>query len=575
MVTYDIIIVGGSLGGCAAALAAGAGQFSVCLLESSGWLGGQYSAQGVTKPDENRYTSTIGSTAAYRSFQHAVRAFYRGNYHLSARGQTQPTLNPGGAYPGFSTQPRVAHQTLLQELQSMPNVHVRLNTRVTGASVQDDRVQSLTTVDANGWAATYNAQYFLDATDLGELLPLANVEYSLGAEGRGDTNEPDAPDEPHADWIQPITVVVALERRPLGENHTIAKPANYDDLKAQQQYTQKDGYIEKVFRVPVDLWSYRRYIDATNFSDPSFPFDLSMLNMGANDCQSATIPTEDPARDAAIIEDARQASLGFVYWLQTECPRDDGSGNGYPNLRVRPDEFGTADGTAALPYIRESRRIKAQYTIVQQDLDSGYNAGPRAKNYHDSCGIGFYGGLDIHGLNSVGMPQQFIGIKPFEIPLRALIPVRVTNVLAACKNLGVTHITNGAYRLHPVEWNAGEAAGALALYALDKNVTPASVPNDANLLRAFQQRLLARGVPLFWWTDITFGDAAYAAAHLVGVAGIMSGESSTSMDFQPSDPFGDSAKAAVEYKLGRSLNWPAGDLTRAQAAQWICTQLGA
>ncbi len=573
MVTYDVIIVGGSLGGCAAALAAGTGQFSVCLLEASGWLGGQYSAQGVTKPDESRYTATVGSTAAYRSFQHAVRAFYRNNYQLSPRGHNQPSLNPGGPFPGFSAQPRVAHQILLQELQAMPNVHVRMNTRVTSATVQDDTLQSLTTVDGNGWQATYNAQYFLDATDLGDLLPLANVEYSLGAEAQSDTNEPNAPADARPDWIQPITVVVALERRPLGEDHTIAKPANYDQLKAQQQYTQKDGYISKVFQVPVDLWTYRRYIDATNFDDPAFPFDLSMLNVGANDCQSATIPTGDPARDAAIVQDARSVSLGFVYWLQTECTRDDGSGNGYPNIRVRPDEFGTPDGAAPQPYIRESRRIKAQYTIVQQDLDADYNASARAKNYHDSCGIGFYGGLDIHGLNSVGMAQQFISIKPFEIPVRALVPVRVRNVLAACKNLGVTHITNGAYRLHPVEWNVGEAAGALALYALDRNVTPANVPNDAGMLREYQQRLLARGVPLFWWTDIAFGDPAYAAAHLVGVAGIMSGES-MSMDFQPNDTFGDSAKAAVEYNLGRSLNWPPGDLTRAQAAQWILTQLG-
>jgi hypothetical protein len=574
MVTYDVVIVGGSLGGCAAALAAGAGRFSVCLLESSGWLGGQYSAQGVTKPDESRYTPTVGSTFAYRTFQHDVRAFYRNNYKLSAQGQNQPTLNPGGAYPGFSTQPGVAHRILLQQLQAMPNVHVRLNTRVTAANVASDTVQSLTAVDANGYPATYQGQYFLDATDLGELLPLANVEYVLGAESRSQTGEPNAPDQPQPGWIQPITVVVALERRPAGENHTIAMPANYDQLKTQQRYTCVDGYISKMFQTPVDLWSYRRYVDAANFDDPALACDLSMLNVAANDCQSATIPTGDASRDAAVIEAARQASLGFVYWLQTECPRDDGSGNGYPNLRVRPDEFGTSDGTAAQPYIRESRRIKAQYTIVQQDLDSNVCAGSRAKNYHDSCGIGFYGGCDVHGLSCVGMAEQFIGIKPFEIPVRALIPIRVRNVLAACKNLGVTHITNGAYRLHPVEWNVGEAAGALALFALDKGVVPANVPNNAGLLLAYQQLLLARGVPLFWWTDITFGEPAYAAAHIVGVAGIMSGESS-SMDFQPNDLFGSAAKSAVESNLGRTLNWPAGDMTRAQAAQWIVSQLGA
>jgi hypothetical protein len=570
--TYDIVIVGGSLGGCAAALSAASSKYTVCLLEASGWLGGQYSAQGVTKPDESSYTPTVGSTASYRGFQHNVRAFYRNNYRLSASGQGQPTFNAGGPYPGFATEPKAAHQALLQELQALANVHVRLNTSVTSAQTDGDVVQSVTAVGSDGVETTYVAQYFLDATDLGDLVPLAGVEYNLGAESKSDTNEAAAPPVARPDWIQPITVVVALERRPDGEDHTIAKPPNYDALKATQKYTIVDGYISKVFVPGEDVWSYRRYICATNFNDPTFPCDLSMLNMGANDFQGGTLPTGSAAGDAAIIAGACQASLGYVYWLQTEVPRDDGSGAGYPNLKVRGDDFGTADGTAALPYIRESRRIKAQYRIVQQDLDKASNPGPRGKNYDDSCGIGFYGGLDIHGNDAVGMEQQYLYIWPFEIPLRALIPIRVKNLLAACKNLGATHITNGAYRLHPVEWNTGEAAGALAAFALDNNVQPAAVPGNQALLRSLQRRLLARGMPLFWWTDITNGDQAFTAVHLIGVAGIMSGES-TSMDFKPNDDFGDDAKAAVESNLGRSLNWPPTAMTRAQAAQWIVQQL--
>ena len=48
---------------------------------------------------------------------------------------------------------------------------------------------------------------------------------------------------------------------------------------------------------------------------------------------------------------------------------------------------------------------------------------------------------------------------PFEIPLGALLPQRVTNLIPAGKTIGTTHITNGCYRLHPVEWNIGEVAG--------------------------------------------------------------------------------------------------------------------
>jgi hypothetical protein len=572
-VDYDVLIAGGSFGGCAAALAAATAGHSVCLIESSAWLGGQYSAQGVTKPDETTYTPTIGSTATYRAFQHAVRAFYRNNYRLSSSGGAQPTFDPGGDYPGFSAEPLVVHQVLWQQLQALRWVHVRLNLRVTAATMGGDALQSITAVDPNGVSTAFTARYFLDATDLGDLIDMAGVEHVIGAESKADTNEPKAPDVAHPDWIQPITMVVALERRPDGENHTISKPAAYETLKAQQNYTVVDGYIKKMFAQPVDMWAYRRYIRASNFNDPAFPCDLSMLNMGANDYQGATLPSGNSARDAQIIAAARQASLGYVYWLQTELPRDDGSGLGYPNLKVRPDQFGTPDGTSAQPYIRESRRIKAQYTIVQQDLDQSFNPGPRAKNYDDSCGIGDYGALDIHGLRGIGMPGDWIPIKPFEIPLRSLIPIRVTNLLPACKNIGTTHITNGAYRLHPVEWNVGEAAGMLAAFALTSNVPARGVAANEASLRAFQKQLLARGVPLFWWTDVHFGDAWFTAAHLVGVAGIMSGETS-SMNFQPNDPFDDAAKAAVDSNLGRALNWPATAMTRAQAAQLIAAQLG-
>ena len=87
---------------------------------------------------------------------------------------------------------------------------------------------------------------------------------------------------------------------------------------------------------------------------------------------------------------------------------------------------------------------------------------------------------------------------PFQIPLGALLPRRVENLLPACKNLGVTHITNGCYRLHPVEWNIGEAAGALAAFCLERKEPPRQVRKSKKLLEDFQKRLRDRGVELQW-----------------------------------------------------------------------------
>jgi hypothetical protein len=74
----------------------------------------------------------------------------------------------------------------------------------------------------------------------------------------------------------------------------------------------------------------------------------------------------------------------------------------------------------------------------------------------------------------------------------------VENVLPACKNLGVTHITNGCYRLHPVEWNIGEAAGLLAAFSLQRGIVPRQARHSADLLHDFQKLLIAQGIELEW-----------------------------------------------------------------------------
>ena len=80
----------------------------------------------------------------------------------------------------------------------------------------------------------------------------------------------------------------------------------------------------------------------------------------------------------------------------------------------------------------------------------------------------------------------------------ALLPKRVENLIPACKNIGTTHITNGCYRLHPVEWNIGEAAGSLAAYAVERKTSPRAIRNSKPLLEDFQRQLIQGGMELAW-----------------------------------------------------------------------------
>jgi hypothetical protein len=186
----------------------------------------------------------------------------------------------------------------------------------------------------------------------------------------------------------------------------------------------------------------------------------------------------------------------FLYWLQTDAPRPDG-GTGYPELRLCPDVLGTPDGLAAAAYIRESRRIAAEFTVLETHI--GVEARPgadRAEPFPDTVGVGCYR-IDLHP-STAGRGYLDIATYPFQIPLGALLPQRLDNVLAAGKCLGVTHITNGCYRLHPVEWNVGEGAGALAAYCLDRRTRPRAVRADPTLLADFQASLISLGVQLHW-----------------------------------------------------------------------------
>ena len=123
----------------------------------------------------------------------------------------------------------------------------------------------------------------------------------------------------------------------------------------------------------------------------------------------------------------------------------------------------------------------------------------KAAFFHDSVGIGYYP-IDLHP--STGM-QNYIDMDAlrFQIPLGALLPIRMKNLIPANKNIGTTHITNGCYRLHPVEWNIGEAVGELLSFSMDNRYTPHQVREQQAVLSDFQLRLRSRGIEPEWPSD--------------------------------------------------------------------------
>jgi hypothetical protein len=513
----DVVIVGGGTGGCAAALAAAKMGKRVIMTEETLWIGGQFTSQAVP-PDEHKWIEQFGCTRSYRAFRNGVRDYYRSNMPLTTSARASAFLNPGnGNVSRLSHEPRTALAVLQQMLA--PYIHsgrlvVLLRCKLSSAIASGDRVHTVTVNhldDEDKWILT--APYFLDATECGDLLPMAGVEYVTGAESKQETGEPHAL-EGNADPqdMQAITHCFAMDYIE-GENHTIEKPRDYEFWRNYQadfwpgkqlgmlvpHFITLEPTQFSIFPLDglFDLWRYRRIIDKTNFVPNTYESDITLVNWIMNDYWIGSIIDVTEEERQHHLEGAKQLSFSLLYWMQTEAPRPDGT-IGYPGLRLRKDVVGTEDGLAMHPYIRESRRIRAEFTILEQHLSPVSRGNQGAMPYADSVGIGCYR-IDLHPSTA---QRSYIDspVHPFQIPLGSLIPIRVNNLLAACKNIGTTHITNGCYRLHPVEWNIGEAAGYLAAFCLEKNVEPRQVRNNETLLADFQQMLVAEGIELQWPT---------------------------------------------------------------------------
>lgn len=520
----DVVIIGGGFGGCAAALAACRNGLNVVMTEETDWIGGQVSQQGVP-PDEHPWIETHGASASYRTFRNKVREYYRRNYPLTDEARACEFLNPGdGLVSRLCHEPIVSEAVLTEMLLpylSTGKLKLLLRYKARYAEMKGDSIRAVEVYcKETGHSMALSAPYFVDATECGDLLPLTQTEYVTGAEAKSETNELHAAAEAMPMNNQAFTVCFAMDYVP-GANLTIDKPADYAfwhdyipslkpawsgrlidlsypdpiTLKTRQTGFHPEGKELRVF----NLWNYRRIISRKNFTPGLYSGDITIVNWPQNDYLLGNLLDVPEVEFEKHIAQAKQLNLSLFYWLQTEAPRPDG-GMGWPGLRLRGDVLGTDDGMAKYPYIREARRIKALFTVTEEHVGKENRklatGETRVAEFYDSIGIGYYR-IDLHP--SFG-GDNYIDIDslPFQIPLGALIPQRVDNLLPACKNIGTTHITNGCYRLHPVEWSVGEAVGMLLAYAKEKKVLPRTVRENRTLLSDFQQRIQSQGAEIGW-----------------------------------------------------------------------------
>ena len=513
--TCDVLVVGGGLGGVAAAEALAGRGVSVILTEPTAMLGGQLTAQGVACPDENSYIEKepgVG-TRTYRELRERLRAKYA----------AMPGIKPGRAQnvgqcwvSRLSGEPKVWEEVIREQLAPL---HGAGGIRQILTRNQLVRVQRYAHSGRYHFADFVNldtgritrvaAHYLLDATEMGDGIAAAGLPWTVGQESQSDHQESAAPEREQLDWVQSFTYCFAVRWQPQGPHATVPKPAEYEYFKSLGEYTLGYDYSDDRGRVYYQVfskvpggggpfWTYRRLIAASSFiNSVKHSQDLALINWRGNDFHEEN-PIGKPLIDQLrILQRGKAFAQGFLYWLQTECPRDDG-GTGYPEMQLDLEAMGSSDGYALHPYIRESRRMQSIFTLSQNHLapDPSKPSKKWGEEFPDTVGIALYA-MDIHPAKG---EKPFLSRSlPYHLPLGSFIaPAGPTNVLPAAKNFGATRLALSSARMHPTEWLVGEVAGHLAAFCLKHDLHPRSVRADPARLAEFQAELVAAGIPIRW-----------------------------------------------------------------------------
>lgn len=519
-------VIGASLGGVMAAWQLCRAGVKTILTSEFPWIGGQLTSQAVP-PDEHRYIESFGASASYMAFRRAVRAHYRAQDNFVDNTSMTEGCNPGDGWVSrLCFEPAAAEQYLRGLLQPFidKGVLTLLETVRPVAATRSERIIASVNLQNEEDTARIDvhADYFLDGTDTGALLALADLPYRLGKESRSEFNEPQAPEKADPRDQQPVTFVCALRwhSEPV---EPMPKPPEYDFWRAHilpnYNYPLFSDHIPghegfSAVRLPffaaaamagefrdqtLDLWRYRRVVAAHNWQDKTV-CDVSLINWAQNDYALHPLLDGDTQSEQEVTAAAKALTRCFVHWLQTEAPREclGEQGYGFPELALADDLLGTSDGFAQQVYVRESRRVVGLQTLSQRDILMHEEDADqwRPATSGNSVGIGLYN-MDIHPTCVSGMGSN-ARVRPFELPLGIFIPQDADNLLPACKNISVTHLANAATRVHPIEWLVGEVAGLLAAHSLRTDSAPAGIYESTVRTAQFQSYIQEQGIPVHW-----------------------------------------------------------------------------
>lgn len=529
----EILIAGGGMGGTAAALQASRMGAKVFVIEPTYMLGGQATAAGVSTMDDMSHIES----GLYKEFMDRIREYYGA--------MKKSIATPYWKINGKAFEPSVGNK-ILEEMVKSEDIKIFYHSEIISADLEN-KIAAVKTPEG---LEEIKFKILIDATEYGDILELAGVPYRSG-----NSIYPGGSDKY---FIQDITWTAIIRKYPRGVPLHL-RPENplpgYEKAKKNYEgYVTLNGFDFKgryPVKMPVNLLSHNAYRAVPDsFLPGSYTghkrdwrrITKTGVNWG-NDYPGmyfwkghyglTSMYLEDKALRAQIEYDALIKTLHFIYYIQHELGANWSiDENEYGELpyaaRDLPDEWKEiAKHMPPIPYVRESRRMLGEFTLNSKSVHENslsWRNGQPGHEFYDAIAIGGYN-LDVHGGDDDNDLESSLGEKqssiwqdmpqgPFQVPMRILIPMSADNFLAAEKNLSMSRLVSSALRLQPICMMTGQAVGALAATAVEKNLQPREV-----LPFYVQRRLVNDGVviSLCVYSDVPRGHKFYNAVQLASL----------------------------------------------------------
>ena len=477
---FDVVVVGGGTSGVASAIQSSRLGSKTLLIEESNWLGGMLTSAGVSAVDGN-YKMPSGFL---KEFRDSLVSYYG---HLDS-------LKTGWV-SNFMFEPSVGNRILKDIAKQENNLTI-----LYGSTVSEVVKKENFSIKVKELPLLYKAKILIDATELGDLIPLLNLPYFIGMDSTKRFNEDIAP-ELSNNIIQDLTYTMIL--KDFGKNMTITKPKNYNRKEFICSYDS--GECDKKVN---KLWSKEKLI-----SYGELPNKKYMINWPINGNDYYTNSIEMNAEQRFLnYEKAKQKSLRFLYFIQTEM--------GFSNLSLDYEQYPTKDGFPLIPYHRESRRSIGKVTLTLNDIKSPYSQ--QYPIYRTGIAVGDYPVDHHHGAysNYNNLPKlDFYPVPSYSVPIGSLMPKNIDNFIVIEKSISVSNLVNGTTRLQPVVMQIGQASGILASLAIIKKKSI-----DQINIRDVQSEILKNNGYILPYVDVDAEDLNFISYQKIGACGILRSE---------------------------------------------------